>query len=279
MSAPASVSDEQIRIFSYLPSPRVAKATIAGRILGVRVGILGASPPEIPGWLFDFDARPLTEADTDSAPTTTGRVGFAGRALKKTEAFLDAIPYGTVPAAFDPATRTGVFESNSIMRAVARIATEQGNDHGLYGRGAFGASRVDAFLDASLVFARDSQRYLLAISGGSLDPALQASASESLETYLIGIERALSRPGSQWIAADEMTLADICFACEITLFHGELRRGKAGPRAEGLGPLLPGAREAHPRAFAHFDALLAHPAFARDLGPYVEKMRRPEGRM
>jgi len=40
----------------------------------------------------------------------------------KTDAFLEAQPFGTVPAAFSPDGRIGIFESNSIMRAVARLA-------------------------------------------------------------------------------------------------------------------------------------------------------------
>ena len=39
----------------------------------------------------------------------------------------------------------GVFESNSILRATVRASKE---DHGLYGRTPFEASRVDSFLDA-----------------------------------------------------------------------------------------------------------------------------------
>jgi elongation factor 1-gamma len=49
------------------------------------------------------------------------------------------------------------------MRAVARLGAER---FPVYGRNVYESSRVDAFLDASLVFARDSQIYLLALSDG-----------------------------------------------------------------------------------------------------------------
>ena len=84
----------------------------------------------------------------------TGRIGFTDQKLYKTDAFLEAHPFGTVPAVFSPDDRTGVFESNSIMRAVARLGAER---FPVYGRNVYESSRVDAFLDASLVFARDSR--------------------------------------------------------------------------------------------------------------------------
>ena len=59
-----------------------------------------------------------------------------------------------MPAAFSPDGKIGIFESNSIMRTVARLGESR---FPLYGRGPYEASRVDTFLDASLVFARDAQ--------------------------------------------------------------------------------------------------------------------------
>jgi len=90
-----------------------------------------------------------------------GKVGFHGTRLHKTSAFLAAHPFGAVPAAFSPDGKTGIFELNSIMRAVARLG------HGrlpLYGSNADDAARIDRFLDASLIFARDAQLYLLSLA-------------------------------------------------------------------------------------------------------------------
>ena len=151
-----------LRIFSYLPNPRIWKATIAGRLAGVEIELRGAKPAQLREWLWDFDARPLEDADRADATAREAKTGFQGR-LYKTDAFLDAHPFGTVPAAFSPDGATGIFESNSIMRTVARLGADR---FPLYGDGPYEASRVDSFLDASLVFARDSQIYLLALAGG-----------------------------------------------------------------------------------------------------------------
>ena len=48
-----------LRIFSYLPNPRVWKAQIAGELCGVGVEVVGDKPDQLPNWLWDFDARPL----------------------------------------------------------------------------------------------------------------------------------------------------------------------------------------------------------------------------
>lgn len=265
MSAPA------LRLFSYLPNPRLAKATIAARLCGVEVEIRGAPPPELPGWLWDFDARPLVpgEGEGDTATARTARAGFRGR-LHKTDAFLDANPFGTVPCAFSPDGAVGIFESNSMLRAVARLGHAQRN---LYGDDPYTAARIDSFLDVSLVFARDGQRYLLALGAGEMDEVLHAQVRDALETWLGGIDRALA-PDRQHLVGDDLTLADICFATELTLFSAERASG-AKLAAAGLPALFgDGLRASFPRALSHFDRLCAHPDFAPDLGPYLAKLDR-----
>ena len=109
-----------LRIFSYMPNPRIYKATVAARYCDVELDLRGASPPELPGWLWDFDARPLTDADrADGATLRQAREGFQG-GLHKTDAFLVAHPFGTVPAAFSPDGSVGIFESNTIMQTNLR---------------------------------------------------------------------------------------------------------------------------------------------------------------
>ena len=105
-----------LRIFSYLPNPRVWKSLIAAEYCEVDVEVRGAAPANLATWLWDFDARELTEDEmTDDSPHfRTARRGFKG-GLYKTDAFLAAHPFGTVPAAFDPEGDIGVFESNSIL--------------------------------------------------------------------------------------------------------------------------------------------------------------------
>ena len=261
-----------LRIFSYLPNPRIWKATIAARLCGVEVEVLGASPTELQSWLWDFDARPLRSDDeVETADVRIGQTGFKGVRLRKTKAFMEAHPFGTVPAAFSPDGKIGIFESNSIMRAVARLGERR---FPLYGRDAYEASRVDSFLDASLVFARDAQTYLLSLLDGSVSAESQSRARDALTTYLGGISRALL-PERDFLVGAGLTLADICFVAELALFSNEQMR-KHVLEQRNLMPILD-AVQVEPTcagAFAHFDRLRKHPAFAVDVDPYLEKIER-----
>ncbi len=267
-----------LRIFSYLPNPRIWKATIAGRLCGVSVELRGGAPGELRDWLWDFDAHPLTEAEragqAAGVTAVAGRTGFGGDRLFKTEAFLAAHPFGTVPAAFSPDGRTGIFESNSIMRAVARLGAA---DSGLYGDNPWQAARIDGFLDASLVFARDSQLYLLSFRGNGPTAGVHDGARRAFATWMTGIENALSAGGGH-IAGPALGLADICFACEFTLFSRE--KALHGALSQlGLEPILSQtAGTGWPRALAHYATLCEHPAFAPDIGPYLAKLEADAAR-
>jgi glutathione S-transferase len=257
-----------LRIFSYLPNPRLAKATIAARLCGVELEIRGARPPELASWLWDFDARPL--AGGERAPEATARAartGFGGT-LHKTDAFLAAHPFGNVPAAWSPDGKVGIFESNAIARAVARIAVR---DVGLYGRDAWSASRIDGFLDATLVFAREVQVYLLELGARRATATTHERARAARDTWLGGIDQALA-PERRFLVGDELTLADIVFATELALFSAE--RAHRAKREEAGLPALHDAslRDTFPRALGHFAKLCAHEAFAAELGPYLEKL-------
>jgi hypothetical protein len=120
MEARLAMAD--LRIFSYLPNPRIWKATIAARLNGVTLEIIGDRPPALADWLWDPEPRLLPEGErtSDSPYACQARKGF-GKTLYKTEAFLDRVPFGTVPCAFSPDGAIGIFESNSILRAVARL--------------------------------------------------------------------------------------------------------------------------------------------------------------
>jgi glutathione S-transferase len=258
----------QLRILSYLPNPRLWKATIAARYCGVEIEILGASPGELAKWLWDFNAKPIDQVDPAAAEAAkrTGRVGFKNRTLYKTDAFLAANPFGTVPVGFSSDGQIGIFESNSIMRAVARLGAET---YPLYGVGPYEASRIDSFLDVSLVFAREAQRYLLALSGRSISDEIYALMSDAFDTYMLGLEQALQ--SREVLAGSQVTLADICFACELALFQNEGARG-GHLETQGRAPILSGARDRFPRTLSHFDHLLARPEFAPDLGAYIAKL-------
>jgi elongation factor 1-gamma len=259
----------QLRIFSYLPNPRIWKATIVARLTGVALDVRGTAPKELPSWLWDFDAHPLSPSEKPQASEVPGRVGFQGK-LHKTAAFLEAHPFGTVPAAFSPDGKVGIFESNSIMRAVARLADDK---LGLYGKDPYETSRIDSFLDASLVFARDSQIYLLSFGSGSMPAEIHGRARDAFATYMMGINGSLSG-GRGFIAGDHLTLADVCFVTDLALFHNEKPRARDLKRL-GLEPILSGkVDEEFPHAMAHFGKLSKHPAFAPDVVPYMEKIER-----
>jgi glutathione S-transferase len=260
----------QLRIFSYLPNPRVWKALIAARLCGVDVEVRGAPARELSQWLWDFDARPLSDEERRNAEALrrAGRVGFKGGHLFKSDSFLATQPFATVPAAFSPDGSIGIFESNSIMRAVARLGHDR---FPLDGRTTYEASRIDSFLDVSLVFGRDSQLYLFALQGANLSAELHARMAESFATYLTGMDQAL-QPDRNFLVGENVTMADICFVAELCLFSNErVRRGEI--EAKGLTPFLSATVEAtYPRAFGHFNRLCAHPAFAPDVGPYMKQL-------
>lgn len=260
-----------LRIFSYLPNPRIWKATIAARLCGVRLDLRGDKPRDLLNWLWDFNARPLTEEEraTPQATERQGRTGFSGR-LYKTEAFLDAHPFGTVPAAFSPDGTVGIFESNSIMRAVARLGQDT---YPLYGTDAYATARIDSFLDASLVFARDMQLYLLTLAQGSLTADLQARMKDACAVYLAGIERSLA-PNRRFLVGDTVSLADICFVAELTLFSNEKTQATRLAEQDLECVFHDKLAAQFPRAFAHYARLCQHPAFRPDVAPYVEKVNR-----
>ena len=257
----------ELRIFSYLPNPRVWKATIAARLCGVEVEVRGASPKELQSWLWDFDARPLSsDEQARLGDGAAGKVGFKV-ALHKTAAFMEAHPFGTVPAAFSPDGKVGIFESNSIMRAVARLGESR---FPLYGRDAYEASRVDSFLDASLVFARDAQIYLLSLISGTVSPETQARARDGFAVYAAGVNQALS-PDREFLVGNTLTIADICFVAELSLFFNE-KKSAGELKKKDLKPILHARVDAEfPRAFAHLSRLRKHPAFAPDVEPYLAK--------
>lgn len=251
----------KFRIFSYLPNPRVWKATIAGRLGGVEIEIVGDRPKALADWLWDFDARPLADAErrADSPHARPARRGF-GATLYKTDAFLEAHPFGTVPAAFDSSGTVGIFESNSILRAVARAGNAD-----LYGRTPLEASRIDSFLDSGLVFAREAQVYLLALQARDVSNELSARMRDAYGFYMAGIDAAVAHAPAGLVGG-RLSIADIAFVCDLAQFRRE-QRFHDWLTEHGHEPVIqPGA---YARAHAHFRFLLAEPAIAADLADYV----------
>jgi glutathione S-transferase len=257
-----------LRLFSYLPNPRIYKATVTARLCDVDVEVRGAKPRELADWLWDVDARPLAPEDREPGSPTLreARTGFSG-ALHKTDAFLEAHPFGTVPAAFSPDGAVGIFESNSIARAVARLAK---NDHPIYGRDEYEASRIDSFLDVSLVFARDTQKYLLALVGKTVSQDLYTGTEKAVDTYLGGIEKAIEN--RSFLVGAAVSLADVCFAAEMVEFALS-HYNRAVLLDAQLTPLFDESlKERFPGAMAHLDRCLAHEAFEPDLGRHYAQI-------
>ena len=265
-----------LRIFSYLPNPRLWKATIAARLCGVDIEVRGAAPGELADWLWDFDAHPLSEAERDSLAhlRQDPRTGFT-TPLFKTEDFLATQPFGTVPAAFSPDGRVGIYESNSIMRTVARLGAARCP---LYGHDAYSASRIDAYLDASLVFARDAQLYILALRMGRLPADVHLRARQAFESWMNGTERALEQTGAH-IVEDGLSLADLCFVAEFALLQNERLHADLLAALE-LAPILDSTVASRwPRAMAHFEMLIAHPAFEPDVRPFLRELAETLSRL
>lgn len=262
------VSGPVLRVFSYLPNPRVWKALIAAELCAVEVEVTGDG--NLGTWLWDYDARPMrAEERTDSSPhARTSRRGFSGT-LYKTDAFLAAHPFGTVPAAFSPGGQVGVFESNSILRAVARAGAGACE---LYGHDGYEASRIDSFLDANLAFAREAQVYLLGMR--EPDPATHARMASAYEFYLAGVENALR--GTDFLAGEALSIADISFVCDLAQF---LREGhyEDALAAAGLGLVSAEGPNRYPLAFEHMLRLSATDAFAKHMGTYLRWYRRKLG--
>ena len=260
-------SNPLLRIFCYLPTPRIWKSTITARFLDINIELRGTKPTEVKDWLWDFDARPLTEEDKTrlADKTTAGKTGFSIK-LYKTDAFLATQPYGTIPAAFSPDGKIGIFESNSIMRLVARLKTKNNT---LYGSTPYESSRIDGFLDASLIFARSSQKYLLSINNNSVNKTIRNEAKEAYISYMTGIENALrENKKNGYITSKNITLADICFFCEFSLFYREII--PLNNPKNGINSII---NEIGPKPFSlsiqHFKKLRKHAYFKIDAKKYL----------
>jgi len=255
-----------LKVFSYLPNPRVWKSVIAANIGGVEIEVVGDKPENLSSWLWDYDARELLEEEKteDSPHLRKGKRGFGG-ALYKTEEFLESHPFGTVPAAFSPGGEIGVFESNSILRSIARSSKHET----LYGRNNFEASRIDSYLDANLVFAREAQVYLLEIE--HLTKEGHSRMTSTYEFYLSGIESSLST--NTFIASDYLTIADISYVCDFAQF---LREGHylETINQKGFDLVSKNLSQDYPLALKHLLDLSEYEEFSSVMGSYLNWYKR-----
>ena len=81
---------EDIRIFSYLPNPRVWKSLITAKLAKVEIKVIGDKPRNLPEWLWDFDAKKIDEIDSEELEKykRQSKRGFKGD-LFKTDEFLE----------------------------------------------------------------------------------------------------------------------------------------------------------------------------------------------
>ena len=250
----------QIRIISYLPNPRVYKATIAARYSGAEIEVLGDAPPEMVDWLWDYDAFKMTEADKEAnaASLRKARVGFAGD-VYKTDAFLVANPFGDIPMAYANGGKQGVFESNSIMRLAALSGP---NAPVLYGNSPEEQARIDGFLDKTLLLADLIQKYILAGSGLTVD--LHTEMEGAFNKYCAVLDNILT--DNRYLVGSQLSLADIVMVCEFALMSNE------GRMIADLGkidckPILPKLKN-YKALYTHVQKLLNRDEFSKDLASY-----------
>ena len=255
----------RLKIFSYLPNPRVWKAVIAGKICGVEVEIIGDEANKLGRWLWDFRPKRLEKDELKAVNRfrRKARRGFSGD-LYKTDSFLETHPFGTLPAAFSSDGTVGIFESNSILRAVARIGKE-GN---LYGKNHYEASRIDSFLDANLVFAREAQVYLLDCE--NLSKEGYDRMAMAYEFYASGIEATLKK--NLYIAGESLSIADISFACDLSQF---LREGHYAERLreQGFHLITENFDTDYPKTYEHLLRLAGKEEFSSVFGSYLDWYR------
>jgi len=258
--------EKGLKIFSYLPNPRVWKAEIAAKIADIPIEIIGDKPADIPNWLWDIKPKKLTDADKKKLKqfVRIGKRGFSS-ALYKTDDFIKLIPFGTVPAAFSPDGKIGIFESNSILRAVAR----QDDTNNLYGKDIFEASRIDSFLDSGLVFSREHQEYLFGLK--DMNEALYKRMTSAYEFFLNGIEESLKN--TKFIGFDHITIVDISFFCDFSQF---LREGHYADDLKEKGYTLVSENFAsdYPKTYHHLLKLSKVEEFSSVIGTYLDWYKR-----
>ena len=258
--------EKGLKIFSYLPNPRVWKAEIAAKVAGIQVEVIGDKPSEIPNWLWDAEPKKLTDADKKKYKQfeRVGKRGF-NSALYKTDDFIKLIPFGTVPAAFSIDGKIGIFESNSILRAVAR----QDKVNNLYGKNSFEASRVDSFLDSGLVFSREHQEYLFGLK--DMNEALYQRMKSAYEFFLNGIEESLKY--NDFIGFDHLTIVDISFFCDFSQF---LREGHYSDdlKNKGFNLVSENFVSDYPKTYNHLMQLSQLDEFSSVIGTYLDWFKR-----
>ena len=236
---------------------------ITAKLGGLDLEVVGDKPNNMPNWLWDFEARPISEDDKDSLKSyeRISKRGFKG-SLYKTDEFINQHPFGTVPAGFVGDEHLGVFESNSILRAVAREC----KDKTLYGGEDINLkSRIDSYLDANLVFSREFQVYLLELE--DITKYTYERTKSAYQFYMDGLENSLSK--NNFLAGDSLSIADISFVCEFAQF---LREGHYlnQLKSKNLSLISENFQTDYPLTFKHFKNLCNKKEFSDVMGTYLD---------
>ena len=149
---------------------------------------------------------------------------------------------------------------------MARAGADQRN---LYGKDGYEASRIDSFLDANLVFAREAQVYLLGMD--SLTEEMHGRMAAAYEFYLSGVDQALAQ--SEFLVGDELSIADISFVCDFAQY---LREGHYEEQlaAAGLPLISDNGLGDFPHAYQHMLKLSETEPFSTRMGSYLNWYRK-----
>jgi len=240
------------------------------------------SPPQYrravvePAWL-----RPLQEADLASLPDLAGAPAAEAALLRLLRGGNGACKRW-IYRQYDHQVMTNtVVAPGAADAAVLRIrGTRRGIALATDGNGRYccldpyaGGAIAVAEVMSSPVFTVPATR----LGGEALSAEIHSRARDGFRTYLGGINQALA-PDREFIVGHTITLADICFVAELSLFHNE--KARAGELLKrGVEPILNAAVEADfPHAMSHFTRLSKHPACAPDVEPYLAKIEKVASR-
>jgi hypothetical protein len=96
---------------------------------------------------------------------------MTGARLFKSDAFLERNLLATFQQGLSGRANRHLRVEQHYAPAVARLGEKR---FPLYGRGPWEASRIDILVNASLIFALDSQIYLLSLLDGAVNEAIHA---------------------------------------------------------------------------------------------------------
>lgn len=251
------------RNFSYLPNPRVWKAFSAARIGCGDLEVRGAACGALVDWLRDFDARPLSEVSAEecAAAERMGRIGFKGRRLYKTDAFLELSRSGQSWRLSARAARSASL--NPTASCVRSPAQRRGGPRSVRGDAVRQLSECPSGVRLRRADLPPRHARLRTRSGRprSRRRGVHDLHDQDRPGLGLGPPRAFRRRGQ---------FGRHLLPCELALFCNELCRSEALIALDKM-LFLGNAEERFPRAMVHFDRFAHDPVFTPEFGPYLAK--------